>query len=176
MSYDESTIEKKTCPCGNGHIFFYSSSNDWNQHKRHAQLVCPACSAKYHIEEIFSYRNGLSCARYVLVPNGETLSSELPIPNIYTTPIPEQLCYRYTYTQLQNIATILSNTTSCSSVKDTNAKKVISICRASTGSAKINAVKTIVAEALALYYQLPINFEIEQSRIAAVKRHIIELV
>lgn len=175
MSYEEHEADRRTCPCGRGHIIVHSSSNEWNQMRSSAYLACPICCENYHLERVFSYHSGLSSGRYVLVPNGETLSSELPSINIYATPVPEQLCYRYTYKQLENISAILSATTNCSTIKERDVRKVVSICRDSTGSAKISVVRGLVAKALKLYYQLPTNYESDQKRIAEAKAHIVEI-
>lgn len=175
MSYEHCHTDKKPCPCGKGHIIVRSEANEWNQFKEYCYVDCPVCSERYHPENVFICKSGQCVGRYVLVPKGETLASELPSINIYTTPIPEQLCYQYTYREIEDILAILSRATNCSSIKDRNARRVVSICRNSSGSAKIGAVRAAAAEALLIYKDLPLNYEKDQERLSVVKSHIIEI-
>ena len=175
MSYELDCRKQQPCPCGKGTIVTESCSNDWNQQRSSTILCCDECRKDYHIESAYNYRHGMCNSFSVLVPNTMTLKSFLPSINVYSTPIVEQFCYTFSFSDLELMNSELCVATACSKLKNEKARKAVKMCRESCKCDKLSFVREKIQEAISLYHTLEPNYDSDKSRLAEVQKHLIVL-
>ena len=112
MSYDKDSHEVMPCPCGNGTVVAEYFSNEWGQTRENVYIQCVKCRAEYEVSHMGHHKNGLYVSYSVLITKVPEPEPYSPGINIYTTPLQEQYCIRYSYEDLMRISQALSGATS----------------------------------------------------------------